>query len=149
MTYLSGKEYEKLLQMAPIPCIDLWLEVDEMEFILVRRNVPPYKGYWAPPGGRIRKGESLERARKRIAKTEVGVDIPIESDLLGVYSIDFGWRHDIVLSYYINLKDSDNDIKLDYSQSSEYIIAKGLMIPHGKLHADQWNDLKMYLVNEQ
>ncbi len=38
---------------------------DELQVLLVRRARPPYEGYWALPGGRVRSDESLEESAAR------------------------------------------------------------------------------------
>ena len=46
--------------------------------LLIKRGVPPYQGTWAPPGGFIEKGESLESAVAREVEEEVGIRIETE-----------------------------------------------------------------------
>lgn len=120
MTYLDKEEYEKLLNMSPIACIDSWVDFGDKNTVVVRRGVDPLYGHYAPPGGRIRKGESLDWARKRILKTEVGLDAPMDAELIGAYSIDHGFRHDIILAYYNEIE--KQDVRLNSSQSLGYDI---------------------------
>ncbi len=53
--------------------------------VLIRRENPPYQGYYALPGGFVEVGETVEEAAKREAKEETGLDI-ILLKLVGVYS---------------------------------------------------------------
>ncbi|MEP7314701.1 MAG: NUDIX domain-containing protein [Pseudomonadota bacterium] len=43
--------------------------------LLLRRGLPPYRGKWAPPGGFVESGESLETAAVREVWEEVGVKL--------------------------------------------------------------------------
>ncbi len=55
------------------------------KLVLIRRKNPPYKGFYALPGGFVEIGETTESAAVREAKEETGLDAMI-LDLIGVYS---------------------------------------------------------------
>ena len=52
--------------------------------VLGRRTHPPARGEWFVPGGRLRKGESIDEAVDRVAREELGVAVTVDSRL-GVY----------------------------------------------------------------
>ncbi|WP_281783676.1 NUDIX hydrolase [Sinimarinibacterium flocculans] len=51
----------------------LTLVFAENRLLLIRRGQPPYPGSWAPPGGYVEAGESLEAAAVRELEEEVGL----------------------------------------------------------------------------
>ena len=53
--------------------------------VLIRRENPPYQGFYALPGGFVEVGETVEEAARREAKEETGLDITLLK-LVGVYS---------------------------------------------------------------
>ncbi len=44
-----------------------------LQVMLIRRNLPPFKGQWALPGGFVRQDESLEAAARRELLEETGI----------------------------------------------------------------------------
>jgi ADP-ribose pyrophosphatase YjhB (NUDIX family) len=50
----------------------------EAHILLLKRRLPPYEGYWAPPGGYAEKYESAEVAAARETWEEVGVQLDTE-----------------------------------------------------------------------
>jgi len=53
--------------------------------VLIRRENPPYQGFYALPGGFVEVGETVEEAAKREAKEETGLEIRLLK-LVGIYS---------------------------------------------------------------
>jgi 8-oxo-dGTP diphosphatase len=45
--------------------------------LLIKRRTPPFKGYWALPGGRVDPGETVEQTIVREVKEETGLDVTI------------------------------------------------------------------------
>lgn len=68
----------------PVP-VGLAVAERDGQLLLVRRGIAPLQGYWAPPGGHVEMGESVEAATIREIREEAGVDVVLD-DLVGVYS---------------------------------------------------------------
>ena len=78
---------EKTRKMKPYPkiTVDAIILFDKESIVLIKRKNPPYKDYWAIPGGFVELGETIENAVMREAKEETSLDIrPIK--ILNIYS---------------------------------------------------------------
>ncbi len=72
MRYIPNTLYKRILEVIPIPCVDAVI-VNRGAFLLGKRANRPSKGKWFAPGGRVIKGETFERALKRIIREETGI----------------------------------------------------------------------------
>lgn len=57
----------------PLVSIDLVLTNSDGQLLLGQRNNAPARGWWFTPGGRIRKNEPLDQAKRRVANDELGL----------------------------------------------------------------------------
>jgi len=94
--------YELITDSIPIPSVEAIISKDN-SLLFLRRQNSPAKGQWWFPGGRIRKGETLEEALYREVKEETGLQV-IKSKLVNVYSRIFDERHDITIAYLCKCK---------------------------------------------
>jgi len=94
--------YELITDSIPIPSVEAIISKGN-SLLFLRRQNSPAKGQWWFPGGRIRKGETLEGALYREVKEETGLEV-IKSELVNVYSIMFNGRHDISIAYLCKCK---------------------------------------------
>lgn len=85
-TLLDEATFRTVLAATPLVSIDLVVRRGDGKILLGLRNNRPARGFWFVPGGRIRKGETLDVAFARLTRAELGVEIA-RSDcrLLGVY----------------------------------------------------------------
>ncbi len=84
---IPKSEYKKILDNVPICCVDLIIKNKNNVLVLLRKNEPD-KGTWSIPGGRVYKGETLEKAVIRKAYEEAGLKVKIERKI-GVYETMF------------------------------------------------------------
>lgn len=94
--------YGLIADSIPIPSVEAIITKGK-SLLFLRRTNSPAKGQWWFPGGRIRKGETLEDALFREVKEETGLEV-IESELVNVYSRTFDERHDITILYLCKCK---------------------------------------------
>lgn len=66
-----------------------FLAVDGVVFlndkvILLKRNHPPFEGYWVLPGGLVEDGETVKEAVKREIYEEIGIRVEV-NEFVGLY----------------------------------------------------------------
>jgi len=84
--WLQTDAFRAVVAAAPLVAIDLLLRDSEGRVLLGLRRNRPAQGWWFVPGGRIRKGETLDEAFARIAREELGLTLRREeARLLGVH----------------------------------------------------------------
>lgn len=81
---LSNDEFRKLIIMAPLVAIDLFVVNPKGQVLLGLRNNEPAQGTWYFPGGRILKGEYIQSAYERILHDEIGLDNLPRPQYLGI-----------------------------------------------------------------
>lgn len=58
-----------------VDCVVFGLDEDDLlKIMLIERNLPPFEGQWALPGGCVRVEESLEEAARRKLREETGIE---------------------------------------------------------------------------
>ena len=117
--YIPSGLYDQITKCLPIVSVEALIVMDEA-LLFLRRNNQPAKGEWWFPGGRIRKGESLEEALRREVKEETGLEVS-SYKLINVYSRVFPERHDIAIAYLCKCK--KGKVKLN-NEHSEYRLFK-------------------------
>lgn len=109
--------YQTIVQVMPIPCVDLIPGNAAGEVLLVRRTSEPAVGEWWFPGGRVHFQETREAAARRKLLEECGLTASKVEELWTVDSMlpvssDAGVRHGITTLYSMAVVDS-SQVRLD------------------------------------
>lgn len=84
--WLDPPELIQLVRLGPLVSIDLVVRDPQDRILVGLRANEPAKDVWFVPGGRVGKGESLDRAFRRIVKQEVGLEMPrSDAEFMGVF----------------------------------------------------------------
>ena len=78
-------KYYALPFQTPSVAVDILIKGKDNSFVMIKRGHPPYKNYWALPGGFVDVFETVEDAAIREAKEETCLEVKLEK-ILGVYS---------------------------------------------------------------
>jgi ADP-ribose pyrophosphatase YjhB (NUDIX family) len=77
----TPEEFKAIYSKVPRLCVDLVI-LHEGKCLLTLRKSHGWENLWHMPGGTVYFQESIENAAKRVAKSEVGIDIKVNK-LLG------------------------------------------------------------------
>ncbi|MDA2932962.1 NUDIX domain-containing protein [Acidobacteria bacterium AH-259-D05] len=125
------EQYKQIMGVMPILCVDAVIKNHDGEYLLVKRKNKPLKGEWWVIGGRVHKGETLEKAIIRKVKQELALDIK--------KLVPIGYHEDFFKENYFDLEsgvhmvsvvfsttiDDNQQIKLD-CQSLDWKLSKEL-----------------------
>lgn len=78
---MTAYSYEYERPGVAVDCVIFGLDLDQeaLRVMLIERDLKPFRGMWAIPGGFVRKGESLETAALRELREETGItDVYLE-----------------------------------------------------------------------
>lgn len=70
---------------SPVLAVDAVIRLDDGGVLFVRRGNPPFKDYWALPGGLVEVGETIEAALIREVHEETGLLVET-MQLIGIFS---------------------------------------------------------------
>lgn len=119
--FIAEDMYTQILQVMPIPCVDL-LGTDEAGnvLLLLRKNEPAASQWWFP-GGRVLFGEKREDAARRKLEEECGL-VASQFEEVGTFDIVFNIDqgacvHSITTLFKVQVAHESN-IRLDH-QSHE------------------------------
>jgi 8-oxo-dGTP diphosphatase len=65
--------YEYPRPSLTVDCVVFGLDDEDLKVLLIQRDLPPFEGKWALPGGFVHMDETLEEAAKRELREETGL----------------------------------------------------------------------------
>jgi ADP-ribose pyrophosphatase YjhB (NUDIX family) len=93
--WLPERLWRQVLETMPIPCVDVIFQRRDGAVLYGWRLIRPYVNVWALLGGRMLRGENLNRCASRIAR-EYGLRFR-ELYVNGVFPVNFKDRCDVVI----------------------------------------------------
>ncbi|MCH2110766.1 MAG: NUDIX hydrolase [Polyangiaceae bacterium] len=94
-----------------VDCVVFGLDEEELKVMLIQRDLPPFEGQWALPGGFVQVEESLEDAARRELQEETGLDRVFLEQLYTFGNIDRDPRERVVsVAYYALVKLSNHRV---------------------------------------
>ena len=79
----------------------------DLKLLLIERDLEPYAGQWALPGGFVRVDDTLEEAARRELHEEAGIDITFLEQLYTFGEVGRDPRERVVTVAYYGLVDLD------------------------------------------
>ncbi len=110
--WLPDADFAAVVRHAPLISIDLLVRSPDGAVLLGQRLRRPAQGSWFVPGGRVRKGESVAAAFRRLCLDELGQEQAFEQAIFrGVYEHHYAdnvfgddfTTHYVVLAYELVL----------------------------------------------
>lgn len=103
--------YEYARPALAVDCVVFGLDED-LQVLLIRRDIEPFQGRWALPGGFVRLDETLDEAARRELEEETGVSRLYLEQLYTFGDIGRDPRERVVsVAYYALVKLSDHRVK--------------------------------------
>ncbi len=100
--------YEYPRAALTVDCVVFGLDEEDLKVMLIQRDLPPFEGRWALPGGFVRLDETLEDAARRELQEETGLERVYLEQLCTIGDIDRDPRERVVtVAHYALVKLSD------------------------------------------
>src|SRR4051794_34611068 len=95
-----------------VDCVVFGLDEGDLKVLLVQRDLEPFKGKWALPGGFVHADESVDEAARRELSEETGVHHVFLEQLYTFGEVDRDPRGRVVsVAYYALVRLSDHRVK--------------------------------------
>ena len=88
--------------------------------ISLRKNRMVCNNYWEYPGGKVEKGESVDKALVREIKEELGIDISSNCVAPLTFSVDLNRKNQTILLLYVCRKWDGNPVSF-INQRTEWV----------------------------
>jgi 8-oxo-dGTP diphosphatase len=91
-----------------VDCVVFGLDDDDLKVLLIQRDLEPFAGKWALPGGFVRVDETVDQAARRELKEEAGLSKVFLEQLYTFGDVDRDPRERVItVAYYglVNIRD--------------------------------------------
>jgi 8-oxo-dGTP diphosphatase len=121
-----------------VDCVVFGLDERDLKVMLIQRDLPPFEGAWALPGGFVRIGETLDEAAARELEEETGLRKVFLEQLYTFGAIDRDPRERVVsVAYYalINLSEQRVHAASDARDAGWFAVhdTPSLAFDHGEI----------------
>jgi len=140
--------YEYPKPSLTVDCVVFGLdEQDTLKVMLIQRNLPPFQGQWALPGGFVRVDETIEGAALRELHEETGIEKVFLEQLYTFGEVERDPRERVVtVAYYalVNLSEHRIEATTDASDAAWFPVTDlpPLAFDHDKIFATALARLK-------
>ena len=94
-----------------VDCVVFGLDERDLKVMLIQRDLPPFRGKWALPGGFVRLDETLEEAARRELQEETGLEKIFLEQLYTYGAVDRDPRERVVtVAWYALVRLSDHRV---------------------------------------
>ena len=105
-------KYEYARPALPVDCVVFGLDEVDLKVLLIERDLPPFEGKWALPGGFVRVEESLDDAALRELEEETGLKKVFLEQLYTVGDLKRDPRERVVtVAYYALVRLSSHKVQ--------------------------------------
>lgn len=103
--------YEYARPALTVDCVVFGLDEEDLKVLLIQRDLPPFEGRWALPGGFVRLDETLDEAARRELAEETGIEKVYLEQLYTIGELERDPRERVVtVAYYALVKLSDHRV---------------------------------------
>src|SRR6185369_17421719 len=71
---LMAFTYQYARAALAVDCVVFGLDDEDLKLMLIKRDIEPFAGQWALPGGFVRLDETVEEAARRELQEETGLE---------------------------------------------------------------------------
>ena len=104
--------YEYPRPALTVDCVVFGFDEGDLKVVLIRRDLEPFRGKWALPGGFVAMDETLEEAARRELQEETGIEKLYLEQLYTFGDLDRDPRGRVVsVAYYALVKLTDQRIR--------------------------------------
>jgi 8-oxo-dGTP diphosphatase len=95
-----------------VDCVVFGLDDTDLKVLLIQRDLEPFAGRWALPGGFIRMDETLDQAARRELQEETGVTKIFLEQLYTISDVDRDPRERVItVAYYALVRLGDHTVQ--------------------------------------